>query len=94
MTVEGVAQVKIKGDADAVRAAAEHFLSKSPGEIEEIAREVLVGHVQTTLGTVTIEEVRGDRDAFARRVRERWAEDMGKRGLEVISFAIRDVRKV
>jgi flotillin len=43
------------------------------------------------LGTLTVEEVYKDRDQFASLVREVAAPDVGRMGIEILSFTIKDV---
>ena len=45
----------------------------------------------TFSGTLTVEEVYKDRDQFASLVREVAAPDVGRMGIEVLSFTIKDV---
>ena len=68
ITVDGVAQVKIRGDDVSIATAAEQVLSKSQDEIRNVALQTLEGHLRAILGTLTVEEVYKDRDAFAARV--------------------------
>lgn len=42
-------------------------------------------------GTLTVEEVYRDRDQFAALVREVAAPDVGRMGIEILSFTIKDV---
>lgn len=42
-------------------------------------------------GTLTVEEVYKDRDQFAALVREVAAPDVGRMGIEILSFTIKDV---
>merc|ERR1712062_81385 len=51
----------------------------------------LEGHLRAILGTLTVEEVYKDRDQFASLVREVAAPDVGRMGIEVLSFTIKDV---
>lgn len=44
-----------------------------------------------TTGTLTVEEVYKDRDQFAALVREVAAPDVGRMGIEILSFTIKDV---
>ncbi|MEE8389500.1 MAG: SPFH domain-containing protein [Anaerolineae bacterium] len=92
VTVDGVAQVKIKGDAISIRTAAEQFLSKSAAEVKNVAHETLAGHLRAILGTMTVEEIYKDRDAFAQRVQEVSAVDMANMGLDIVSFTIKNIR--
>ena len=90
--VDGVAQVKVRGDDVSVRTAAEQFLSKDAAEIERVALQTLEGHLRAILGTLTVEEIYQNRDAFAGKVQEVAAGDMANMGLQIVSFTIRDIR--
>jgi flotillin len=90
--VDGVAQIKIKGDDISIATAAEQFLSKSTDEIKSVAMQTLEGHLRAILGTMTVEEIYQNRDAFAQKVQEVAAGDMANMGLGIVSFTIRDIR--
>jgi flotillin len=90
--VDGVAQIKVKGDDVSIRTAAEQFLGKATDEIRNIATQTLEGHLRAILGTMTVEEIYQNRDAFAQKVQEVAAGDMANMGLGIISFTIRDIR--
>src|SRR6266487_3816198 len=90
--VDGVAQIKIKGDDISIATAAEQFLGKSTDEIKSVAMQTLEGHLRAILGTMTVEEIYQNRDAFASKVQEVAAGDMANMGLTIISFTIRDIR--
>ena len=90
--VDGVSQIKVKGDDVSIRTAAEQFLGKSQDEIRNIATQTLEGHLRAILGTMTVEEIYQNRDAFAQKVQEVAAGDMGNMGLGIVSFTIRDIR--
>ncbi|NBV25198.1 MAG: flotillin family protein [Proteobacteria bacterium] len=90
--VDGVAQIKIKGDDISIATASEQFLSKSTEEIKNVAMQTLEGHLRAILGTMTVEEIYQNRDAFASKVQEVAAGDMANMGLGIVSFTIRDIR--
>lgn len=90
--VDGVSQIKVKGDDVSIRTAAEQFLGKSQDEIRNIATQTLEGHLRAILGTMTVEEIYQNRDAFASKVQEVAAGDMANMGLGIVSFTIRDIR--
>ena len=90
--VDGVAQIKVKGDDISIATAAEQFLSKSVDDIKNIAMQTLEGHLRAILGTMTVEEIYQNRDAFASKVQEVAAGDMANMGLGIVSFTIRDIR--
>jgi len=90
--VDGVAQIKVKGDDISIATAAEQFLSKGRDEIKNIATQTLEGHLRAILGTLSVEEIYQNRDAFAAKVQEVAAGDMANMGLSIVSFTIRDIR--
>src|SRR5580765_4807939 len=90
--VDGVAQTKVKGDDVSIATAAEQFLSKGVDDIKNIAMQTLEGHLRAILGTMTVEEIYQNRDAFASKVQEVAAGDMANMGLQIVSFTIRDIR--
>ena len=92
ITVDGVAQVKIRGDDISIATASEQVLSKSQDEIRNVALQTLEGHLRAILGTLTVEEVYKDRDAFAARVQDVAAGDLANMGLSIVSFTIKDIR--
>ncbi len=91
VTVDGVAQVKIGSDENSIRTAAIQFLSKSSHEIEHVAHETLAGHLRAILGTLTVEQLYRDREAFAQKVQEVSGDDMASMGMEIVSFVIKDI---
>jgi flotillin len=90
--VDGVAQIKIKGDDVSIATAAEQVLSKTIDEIKSVATQTLEGHLRAILGTMTVEDIYQNRDAFASKVQEVAAGDMANMGLGIVSFTIRDIR--
>ena len=91
LTVDGVAQVKVRGDDVSIATAAEQFLSKSTDEIKNVALQTLEGHQRAILGTLSVTQIYKDRDAFAQKVLEVAADDLAKMGLQIVSFTIRDI---
>merc|ERR1712088_1177380 len=91
LTVTGVAQVKIMKNPELLHTASEQFLGKKVHEIKSTILRTLEGHLRAILGTLTVEEVYKDRDQFASLVREVAAPDVGRMGIEVLSFTIKDV---
>lgn len=90
--VDGVAQIKVKGDDISIATAAEQFLSKGVDDVKNIATQTLEGHLRAILGTMTVEDIYQNRDAFASKVQEVAAGDMANMGLGIVSFTIRDIR--
>ena len=92
VTVEAVAQIKVKSDPESIQTAAEQFLTKSPSEREGLIRLVLEGHLRGIIGQLTVEEIVKQPEMVGDRMRSTCADDMNKMGLEVISFTIKEVR--
>src|SRR5947207_6288088 len=90
--VDGVAQIKVKGDDVSISTASEQFLSKGVDDIKNIAMQTLEGHLRAILGTMTVEDIYQNRDAFASKVQEVAAGDMANMGLGIVSFTIRDIK--
>jgi flotillin len=90
--VDGVAQIKIRGEDISIWTAAEQFLSKGPDGIVYVAHETLAGHLRAILGMLTVEEIYKDRDAFAQKVLEVSGSDLANMGLEIVSFVIKDIQ--
>lgn len=91
LTVTGVAQCKVMKADELLTTACEQFLGKSTKEIRATILQTLEGHLRAILGTLTVEEVYKDRDQFAALVREVAAPDVGRMGIEILSFTIKDV---
>merc|ERR1712073_30212 len=91
LTVTGVAQVKIMKNPDLLQTASEQFLGKKKERITDTILQTLEGHLRAILGTLTVEEVYKDRDQFANLVRDIAKPDVGKMGIEILSFTIKDV---
>ena len=91
VTVEAVAQIKVKSDPESIRTASEQFLTKPPEQREGLIRLVMEGHLRGIIGQLTVEEIVKQPEMVAERMRSTCAEDMNKMGLEVISFTIKEV---
>ena len=92
VTVEAVAQLKVKSDPVSIRTAAEQFLTKRPEQREGLIRLVMEGHLRGIIGQLTVEEIVKQPEMVSDRMRSTCADDMNKMGLEVISFTIKEVR--
>jgi flotillin len=92
VTVEAVAQIKVKSDPESILTAAEQFLTKAPDEREGLIRLVMEGHLRGIIGQLTVEEIVKQPEMVGERMRSTCADDMNKMGLEVISFTIKEVR--
>src|SRR5437588_258996 len=92
VTVEAVAQIKVKSDSISINTAAEQFLSKTPQQREGLIRLVMEGHLRGIIGQLTVEQIVKEPEMVGDRMRTTCASDMNKMGLAVISFTIKEVR--
>jgi flotillin len=92
VTVEAVAQIKVRSDQESILTAAEQFLTKTPDQREGLIRLVMEGHLRGIIGQLTVEQIVKEPEMVAERMRSTCADDMSKMGLEVVSFTIREVR--
>ena len=92
VTVEAVAQIKVKSDHESVLTAAEQFLTKTPEEREALIRLVMEGHLRGIVGQLTVESIVKDPERIGQSMRNTCAEDLNKMGLEIVSFTIKEIR--
>src|SRR5436305_3444760 len=92
VTVEAVAQIKVKSDKESILTAAEQFLSKEPNQREGLIRLVMEGHLRGIIGQLTVEQIVKEPEMAGHRMRSTCADDMSRMGLEVLRFTIKEVR--
>jgi len=92
VTVEAVAQIKVRSDQASILTAAEQFLTKTPQQREGLIRLVMEGHLRGIIGQLTVEQIVKEPEMVGDRMRTTCAADMSKMGLEVVSFTIKEVR--
>jgi len=91
VSVKAVANVKIRGDEASLHAAAERFLGMGHDEIQRVIFQTLEGHLRSILGTLTVEEVNGDRQSFAQKLTSEAAVDLEKMGIGVDVLTIQEI---
>src|SRR5271168_634485 len=92
VTVEAVAQIKVRSDQPSILTAAEQFLSKAPQQREGLIRLVMEGHLRGIIGQLSVEQIVKEPEMVGERMRDTCANDLTKMGLEVISFTIKEIR--
>ena len=92
INVKAVAQVKVKGDVDHVRKAAEGFLGLPTDQIQSTIKETVAGHLRGIIGTLTIEELYRDQKRFQDSVRAEGLEDLREMGFEFKSFVFQEIQ--
>src|SRR5690348_17357226 len=81
VTVEAVAQIKVKSDVESILTASEQFLTKADQEREGLIRLVMEGHLRGIIGQLTVEEIVKQPEMVGDRMRATCADDMNKMGL-------------
>ncbi|MHA6524141.1 flotillin family protein [Tessaracoccus sp. G1721] len=90
LNVDGVAIVKVGGNEDSIRAAAQRFLTQQE-EIETFTQETLAGSLRSIVGSLTVEQIIRDRAAFAQRVTDESESSLTGQGLVLDTFQIQDI---
>lgn len=90
LNLDGVAIVKVGGNADQIRLGAQRFLSQQ-NDIETFTQEVLAGALRSIVGGLTVEQIIRDRAAFAQRVADESESSLTGQGLILDAFQIQDV---
>lgn len=90
LNLEGVAIVKVGGNVDSIRAAAQRFLTQQ-ADIESFTTEVLAGALRSIVGGLTVEQIIRDRGAFAQRVADESEASLTGQGLVLDTFQIQDI---
>jgi flotillin len=91
IVAEATAQVKISSEESMVRKAAEQFLSSGAQGIKDVSYSVLEGYMRAVLGAMTVEEIYQNREKFADKVIQESQKDFARMGLEILSFALKDI---
>ena len=80
VTVEAVAQIKVRSDQASILTAAEQFLTKPPQQREGLIRLVMEGHLRGIIGQLTVEQIVKEPEMVGDRMRGTCADDMSKIG--------------
>ncbi len=91
VAVQGVATVKIGGDDESIRNAAERFLDHED-LLDSIVKNVLEGSLRSIVGTLTVEELNYDRQKFQQEVQGAAKADLATSGLAIDNFTIQAIR--
>lgn len=88
--VDGVANIKIDSEPEALAKASQIFLQQDLNGIRSIAKEVLEGNMREIIGQMRLEELVHNRDLFAEKVKDNAMQDMGRMGLQIINLTIQN----
>lgn len=91
INVEGVLVYKVRGDEEAIKAAAQALQQKSVSEIQDMIQSVADGAFRDICGKMTPEEINEDREGFQRRVAETASGHFERLGIELVTFTVRHI---
>lgn len=91
VSVDAVANVKIGGDDYSIGNAVERFLGMKPEQIQNVIFQTMEGHLRSILGTLTVEEINTDRQAFAQRMTAESAQDLRRMGIDIDVLTIQQI---
>ena len=90
--VEAIANVKIASEPETTfNNAVERLLGKTETEIQQLAKDTLMGNLRGVLATLTPEEVNEDRLGFAKALAEDAGEDLAALGFHLDVLKIQNV---
>jgi flotillin len=92
INVKAVAQVKVQGDIEHIRSAAEGFLGMPVDEVQATIKETVAGHLRGIVGTLTVEELYRDQRRFQEKVRDEAHVDLEGMGFEFRSFVFQAIQ--
>ena len=90
LNLDGVAIVKVGGNEDSIRAAAQRFMTQQE-EVETFTQETLAGALRSIVGSLSVEQIIRDRAAFAQRVADESEASLTGQGLVLDTFQIQDI---
>lgn len=86
VTVEAVANIRFKDDAVSLLAAGSRFLGMRHEDIVNTARETLEANLRGVVGTLTVDQLIKDREAFRQQVLREATEDLLRLGMQIDVF--------
>jgi len=92
INVKAVAQVKVQGDIDHIRRAAEGFLGMPVDDVQATIKETVAGHLRGIVGTLTVEELYREQRSFQDKVRDEAHSDLEGMGFEFRSFVFQAIQ--
>lgn len=91
VNVDAVTKVRVNPSAEGTRLAAKNFLNMSEQQIAEQIQDSLEGNMRECIGSLSLEAINTDRDAFSDQIQAKATPDMAKLGLEILSCNIQNV---
>lgn len=83
--------VGISTESGIMQNAAERLLGLSLSEIQELAKDIILGQLRLVIATMEIEEINNDRDKFLEAVSRNVETELKKIGLRLINVNVTDI---
>lgn len=83
--------VGISTESGVMENAAERLLGQSPGEVQELARDIIFGQMRVVIATMPIEEINADRDKLIDNISNGVEVELKKVGLRLINVNVQDI---
>lgn len=100
-TVDGVnvlitatAQVKVMGDEESIKTAAEQFLGKGDQEIAALAHEIIIGQVRASTVKLPYETLARDLDLVSSQIQQALIPGLAKLGMGIVALTISEVIEI
>lgn len=84
--------IAISTEPDSMNNAAERLLGLTPGQIQELSKDILFGQLRLVIATMTIEEINSDRDKFLENISKNVDTELKKIGLKLINVNVTDIK--
>jgi flotillin len=91
LQLHAIANVKVSSDTQIHNNAIERFLGRGLGEVQQVAKETLEGHLRGIIARMTPEEVNEDRLKFAEELVDEAGEDFDRLGLQLDTLKVQNV---
>ncbi len=85
---------KVSSDPALLDAAVEHLLHVPEAELRKMVQGVMEGAVRGMCAELTADQIEYDRDEVAMRINQRASADLNNLGIEIRSFAVKDVELI
>ncbi|MBN1130942.1 MAG: hypothetical protein JXA71_18275 [Chitinispirillaceae bacterium] len=92
ISVPSIFTIGISTDPSKTMAAAERLLGLDQKEIEQIAKEIILGQLRQVVVTMDIEEINADRDKFLASISQNVETELEKIGLRLLNVNITDIK--
>lgn len=88
--VDGIVKIQIPKDLEMIEKAAQNFLNQKEDYIVLAVQDVLEGNMREIVGQMKLTDMVQDRKRFGELVQENAVPDLGKLGLEIVSFNVQN----